>query len=113
MAETGPFGFSKYTYKYDIAFDDAEAAEKISFREYSLLLDAHDDGLCEVSVLMKPNEENVMKLCKKNMFYRMGRDYILDDPCADNKCRCKSLDTPIVTVNPLFQKLLWKESPVR
>eukprot|EP01036_Dinobryon_divergens_P028399 gene28399-37335_t len=92
LAETGPFGFVKYSYKYDVHFDDNKASKTVRFKEYSILREQKDTTTCQ------------------EMFFRMGRDYLVDNPCKNGVCDCKSLDSPIVTVNPLFEKTIWKES---
>jgi hypothetical protein len=91
LVETGPYGFTKYTYKYDIWFSDDSLS--VTFKEYSILNEVTDATLCE------------------KMYFRMERDYSIDNPCPDLECLCKSYNSTVTIINPLFLKLLWKESP--
>ena len=93
MVETGPYGFVKYTYKYDIAFDDQEKSETVSFKEYSLLQEIVDPEECEL------------------MYYRLERDALQDDPCPGDSCKCQPYDSTVTIVNPLMLKTIWEESP--
>ncbi len=90
--ETGPYGFVKKTYKYDIYFDPLDSTE-VTFKEYSYLKEAQDPDSCE------------------KMFYRMERDYLEDSPCANDACKCRNTSDNLVIVNPLFLKVLWEDSP--
>eukprot|EP01031_Cornospumella_fuschlensis_P028812 gene28812-34780_t len=90
VTETGPYAFVKYTYKYDVLFNDVE--NTITYKEFSYLNEITDPDACE------------------KMFYRLEKDYIQDDPCGNNKCSCKSIDALITVINPLFLKIMWEDS---
>lgn len=91
IQETGPYGFVKKTYKYDITFHP-EDSSTISYKEFNIL-EAITDPLD----------------CKK-MFYKMDKNDLLDgDPCDTEACLCEDLDTSVVVTNPLFFKLLNEE----
>ena len=92
MTETGPFGFLRHSYRYEISFDDPTRSETVSFKEFSVLLELSDVNLCE------------------DMFYRTGRDSLLVNPCTNDRCKCKDYDTLLTIVNPMFLKLQWSES---
>lgn len=92
VEETGPYGFVKYSYKYDIYFDPDDSTT-VSFKEYSYLREAEDPNSCE------------------EMFYRMERDFLEESPCANDACKCRSTSDNLVIVNPLFLKVLWEDSP--
>ncbi|RYG70160.1 hypothetical protein EON64_00895 [archaeon] len=90
VTETGPYAFVKYTYKYDILFNDED--NTITYKEFSYLNEITDPDACE------------------KMFYRLEKDYVQNDPCADSKCLCKDIDSIITIVNPLFLKILWEDT---
>lgn len=92
MTETGPFGFLRHSYRYEISFDDPIRSETVSFKEFSVLLELSDVDLCE------------------DMFYRTGRDSLLVNPCTNDRCKCKDYDTLLTIVNPMFLKLQWSDS---
>lgn len=94
VVETGPFGYVRNTYKYDIEFDPVDSLT-VSFKEYSLLtpIDESDGILCE------------------NMFFHMDRDYLLANACSGTSCYCKNPASKVVIVNPLFLKTLWIDTP--
>lgn len=92
MVETGPFGFLKYTYRYDISFDDPRKSTTISFKEYSILNEIRNPMDCQ------------------DMFYRSQRDLLVVDPCINDKCLCKDYDMLITMMNPFLLKILWEES---
>lgn len=93
VVETGPYGFVKNSYKYDIYFEP-DTSLTVTYKEYSYLTEITDNpNACEA------------------MFYRMARDYLSDSPCANNACKCKSSLSNVTVVNPLFLKLLWQETP--
>jgi len=92
MAETGPYGFVKYTYKYDVSFDNLKNSNEVTFKEYSILRESTDSASCE------------------DMYFRMDRNYLQENPCKGGSCKCKSLDSKIVTVNSLFLKTQWQET---
>lgn len=92
MTETGPFGFLRHSYRYEISFDDPTRSETVSFKEFSVLLELSDVNLCE------------------DMFYRTGRDSLLVNPCINDRCKCKDYDTLLTIVNPMFLKLQWSDS---
>jgi hypothetical protein len=92
MVETGPYGFVKYTYKYDISFSDPVESTTVTFKEYSVLQPVEDPDACE------------------KMYFRMDRDYLEATPCANNICKCKSYDSLVTVINPLLLKLLHEES---
>jgi hypothetical protein len=93
IEETGPYGFVKNTYKYDITFDPSDSLT-VSYKEYSYLIEVTDDpDACEA------------------MYYRMERDYLQPNACANNACKCKSSLNKVTIVNPLFLKIMWQDSP--
>lgn len=94
VAETGPYGFQKYTYKYSVEFDEVDSLY-LSFKEYNILKEVNDDGVC------------------KRMYYRIGNadNSLSTDPCSNNNCNCQSYDEVLTIVNPLFLKLLVQEKP--
>jgi hypothetical protein len=87
MVETGPYGFVKYTYKYDISFDDPVQSKTVTFREYSILQEVDDPLDCQ------------------RMYFRMDRDLLEADPCVGDACLCKSNDAMVTIVNPLMLKV--------
>jgi len=91
MVETGPYGFMRHTYKYDITFPDPKESTTVRFKEYTLLKPITDIDACS------------------HMFYRMDRDNQQTNPCAD--CSCKSYDSLVTVINPLLLKLLKEETP--
>lgn len=93
VSETGPYGYSKKTYKYDVYFDPVDSLY-VSFKEYSLLDAVVDPYPCE------------------KMFFRMDRDYAkTSDPCIGGSCYCKNHNDTVTIVNALFLKTIWDESP--
>lgn len=92
VEEQGPYGFVKNTYKYDIKFDPVDSTT-VSYKEFHYLTEVTDPDSCE------------------DMFYRMNRDYLQADPCAQGKCKCKNADLNMVIVNPLFLRTIWEDSP--
>jgi len=92
MTETGPFGFLRHSYRYEISFDDPTRSETVSFKEFSVLLELSDANLCE------------------EMYYRTGRDSLVVNPCINEQCKCKDYDTLLTIVNPMFLKLQWSDS---
>lgn len=93
MVETGPYGFVKYTYKYDISFDDPVESTTVTFKEFSILQELTDESACE------------------KMHFRMDRDSLQEFPCVGGSCLCKSYDSLVTIINPLLLKMLWDESP--
>lgn len=94
LVESGPYGYEKKTYKYDVSFDTNSSSTTVSFKEYSVLEEVSNQEACE------------------RMYYRMGNaDVALEDPCADGACYCQSHSDIVTVVNPLFLKLLYEESP--
>ena len=93
MLETGPYGFVKYTYKYEISFDDPVQSTTVTFKEYSTLQEITHPDACE------------------KMYFRMDRDLLEQTPCSGDECKCKSYDSLVTVVNPLMLKTLWQDSP--
>lgn len=91
MAETGPYGFVKYTYKYDISFDDPERSTTVTYKEFSILQTVDDPAACE------------------KMYFRMDRDLLQADPCANGACECKAYDSLVTIINPLLLKIIYDE----
>lgn len=92
LVETGPYGFVKYTYKYDISFSDPVESTTVTFKEFSVLQPVEDPNACEA------------------MYFRMDRDYLEATACPGDTCKCKSYDSLVTIVNPLLLKLLHEES---
>ena len=93
LVETGPYGYTRKTYKYDIYFE-AYDSRTVSFKEYTVLEEVDDPLACE------------------EMFYRLDRNNLLNgDPCDGGVCQCKNPRSPVLTVNPAFLNLIWKEGP--
>lgn len=46
VVETGPFGFIKNTFKYDVLFD-AEDSSRVTYKEYSYVQEVNDPAVCE------------------------------------------------------------------
>lgn len=92
IREIGPFGYTKFTYKYDIEFDPIDSLF-VTFKEFSILTEVTDPDLCE------------------EMYFRMDRDYLEATPCSNDQCKCKNVDQLLTIINPLFLKLLWEDSP--
>ena len=90
--ETGPYGYRKKTYKYDVSFDTNTSSSTVSFKEYHYLTKLNESKLCE------------------SMFFRMDNAFgELNNPCVDGVCQCADHDATIIVVNPLFLKLLYNE----
>jgi hypothetical protein len=53
MTETGPYGFVKYTYKYDVSFDSLKRSNEVTFKEYSILREPTDSVSCEVQYFLR------------------------------------------------------------
>lgn len=93
VKETGPYGYYRRSYKYDIYFEPSDT-RTVTFKEYSYLEEVDDPDVCE------------------RMFYRMDRNNLLDgDPCPDDTCKCKNPRNAVQAVNPAFLNLIWKEGP--
>lgn len=93
VLETGPYGYYRRSYKYDIYFEDFDS-RTVSFKEYTMLEAVNDPDVCE------------------KMFYRLDRSNLLDgNPCPGDLCKCKDPNSPIQSVNPAFLNLIWKEGP--
>eukprot|EP01038_Epipyxis_sp_PR26KG_P014212 gene14212-19069_t len=103
LVETGPYGFLKHSYKYDVSFHSAQSnsniegsnkynTDYVTFKEYTLLREVNDSSLCE------------------KMFFRMDRGNGIDTPCVDNACQCKSYDSVVSIINPLFLKTIWQDT---
>jgi hypothetical protein len=93
LVETGPYGYYRRTYKYDIYFEDVHS-RTVTFKEYTLLEEADDPMACE------------------EMFYRLDRNNLLNgNPCADGKCQCADPRDTVLSVNPAFLNLIYKEGP--
>jgi hypothetical protein len=92
MTETGPFAYTKYSYKYDLKFP-LKSSDLLQYKEYSSL-----------HPIENPNE------CVR-MFYRMDRaDSLIDDPCVNGGCECEDVNVTVTTINPLFLKLSKQET---
>jgi hypothetical protein len=92
VQETGPYGFIKNTYKYDIYFDPHDSST-VTFKEYSYLTEITNKDSCE------------------KMYYRMERDYLQTSPCTNDACKCRNTTERMVIVNPLFLKVIWQDTP--
>lgn len=93
IQETGPYGFYRRTYKYDIFFE-AYDTRTVSFKEYTVLEEVTDPEACQ------------------KMFYRLDRNNLLDgNPCIGDLCKCKDSNSAVQSVNPAFLNLIWKEGP--
>lgn len=90
MVETGPYGFRRHTYKYDISFPDPSESTTIQFKEYTILRPISDPDACI------------------DMYYRMDRDNQQTNPCID--CSCKDYDSLVTIINPAMLKMLYEES---
>jgi len=93
IAETGPYGYTKNTFKYDVSFESADS-RTISYKEYSYLEELSDPTVCE------------------RVSFRMDRivNVELFNPCDNGKCYCIDHNSKVTIVNPIFLKLVWKES---
>ena len=81
LAETGPFGFSKYSYKYDVHFDDNKASKTVRFKEYSILREQKDTTTCQVSFLHIHNRLVVYVCIYTYIFIRIiAGDVFSDGP---------------------------------
>lgn len=92
VQETGPYGFVKSSFKYDIYFDPIDSLT-VTFKEYTLLKEVEDPTDCE------------------KMYYRTDRDQLSDTRCTGDSCWCKSLDDRVLIINPLYLKLLKEDRP--
>lgn len=95
IKQVGPYGYRKYSYKYDVSFDSMNSSY-VKYKEYTILQSVSDITSC------------------KTMYYQMDRAYstIVNDPCSSNKCNCKDDENDVVIVtNPLFLKFMTKETP--
>ena len=103
MKETGPYGFSRESYKYNVTFHEYNATfhanntgdgSHVYFEEYYILKPIEDPKACEL------------------MFYRTDRvsSATLENPCSGGKCLCQSIENPVMTINPQFLKLIYKET---
>ncbi|KAJ1414999.1 hypothetical protein B484DRAFT_454671, partial [Ochromonadaceae sp. CCMP2298] len=93
VTETGPYGFVRSTYRYEISFNDPQESTDISFKEYSILTEVADPDECE------------------RMYYRMERDALEANPCAGSTCKCRDPDELVTVVNPLMLRTLWEDTP--
>jgi hypothetical protein len=92
IVETGPYGYRKKTYKYDVSFDTNTSSSTVSFKEYHYLTKINETIMCE------------------SMFFRMDNAFgELTNPCDGGVCQCADHDATITIVNPLFLKLLYNE----
>ena len=102
MRETGPYGYRLINHKYDVSFQSPNISAfanetdstSVYFREFSLIEESHDVMACE------------------RWFYKTDRTSRTDDldPCANQKCQCKSHNATVLIINPMFLKLIYKES---
>ena len=93
VQEVGPFGYKKKTYKYEVEFERGDE-NTISYKEYSLLEYIDDETVCE------------------RMYNKAEHNYLnTEDACAGGACYCRSDDSAITVVNPLFLRLIWQDSP--
>jgi hypothetical protein len=93
VEEKGPFAFVKNSYKYDIYFDPVDS-QTVTFKEYSFLTEVTNPNDCVA------------------MYYRMEKNYLESNPCADGACECKSsTNTSVTVINPLFLKVMWHDTP--
>lgn len=95
IKETGPYGYRKLTYKYDVSFSD-DFSRSVSFKEYNRLeyIPPHKGKYC------------------RDMYFRMERAFSdLTDPCLSGMCDCHDHDSIVTIINPLFLKLIWEDSP--
>ena len=93
LVETGPFGYQRYTYKYDISFNE-EVSTQISYKEYSVVKAFPNSSACQ------------------EIFYRMDRDHppIGESYCQGSICSCKSDEEVITITNPNFLQVAWEET---
>lgn len=92
VKETGPFGYIKNTYRYDVVFD-SEDPTTVTFKEYSYLQAVDDPTLCQ------------------KMYFRMDSDLDENNPCSGTSCLCQDPNLELTIVNPLFLKVLWQDTP--
>ena len=92
VIETGPYGYKKRTYKYEVEFERGDN-NTISFKEYSLLDYIKDSTICQ------------------RMYNKAAHSYLsTSDPCVDGSCLCRSDNDIVTIVNPLFLRLIWQDS---
>lgn len=95
VAEMGPYGYKKNTFKYDISFDNIDQST-ITYKEYTLL---------QPMTTIKE-----LETCTR-IFYAMERDKTSSSNiCELNKCNCKSHEQILTILNPLFLKLLHEDT---
>jgi hypothetical protein len=89
ILETGPYGYSKSTYKYDISFETTDS-DLVSYKEYSMLHELTDPTVCT------------------RMYFRMDRvlNVLLYNPCQNGKCDCISIDSHVRIVSNFVTVLL-------
>jgi hypothetical protein len=97
LVETGPYGYISSSLKYDVSFD--KDSKNVSYSEFSVLKQVDDVDTCE------------------RMYYRIGNveNPKIRNPCFDNpgSCKCIKHDKVVTIVNPLYLKLIYKESAVK
>ena len=93
LMESGPYGYKKSTFKYNVTFDPNDSTV-VNHMEYVELESIIDD----------PSS------CSKT-FFRMGRsDGKILNPCPDNICDCRSDENDVTVVNPSFFRTIHEET---
>ena len=96
LMESGPYGYKKSTFKYNVTFDPNDDTV-VNHMEYVELESISDD----------PSS------CSET-FFRMGRsDEKILNPCLDNICDCQSDESNVTVVNPSFFRTVHEETAPR
>lgn len=93
VVETGPYGYLKYTYKYDVSFDTSDSLN-VTFKEYTLLKEATDPYACQ------------------RMFFKLDRNVgsSFTNLCYNGVCKCRDHSEELTTINALFLKFMWADT---